>query len=109
MIYIFLIIGSIVLFALRLNEAWAKSDFNWKYFLKVNAIPAFVIICFGLAVISAKEDAEKYIQAILPNLGFKVTSFTMFLFGITGDVVLKKIIGLFDKKKPTAIGFNEEP
>lgn len=106
--YIFLILGSLVLFSLRLNEAWVKTDFNWKYFIKINVIPAFVIIAFGVAIIVAKEDAEKYINRVLPDLGFKVSSFTTFLFGITGDVILKKVVGLFDKKKITAIGLNEK-
>jgi H+/gluconate symporter-like permease len=106
--YIFLILGSIVLFSLRLNEAWVKPQFKWSYFIKRNVIPAFVIIVFGFAIIYGKVESENLMNKILPSLNFKISPITMFLLGITGDVILKKIIGLFDKETITKIGLNKK-
>jgi hypothetical protein len=106
--YIFLLLGSLVLFALRLNKAWVKKDFSWKYFFKRNVIHAFVILAFGIVVIYNSESAEYYIGKILPWLSFKVTAFTSFALGMIGDVLLRYVIELFDPRKKTKIGVNAD-
>lgn len=108
MIYIFLILGILVLNLFRLNEAIRKPNFSIIYFLKQNGIPALIILIFGFVIINNADSASEFIARVLPEIGFKVSGFTMFMFGITGDVLVKKLIGIFDPKKETKLGFKNK-
>ena len=105
--YLFLLFGIIVLNLFRLNEAWAQETFSAKYFSKKNLIPAVITLITGIVINISPDQFEVYINNIIPGLNFKIGGFSMFMFGITGDVLLKKIIAVFDKDKETAIGLNK--
>lgn len=105
---LFLLAGIIVLNLFRFNEAWGKPDFSWKYYAKKNLIPAIITLITGVVISISPAQFEVYINNLIPGLNFKIGGFSMFMFGITGDVLLKKIIAVFDKDKETAIGINKE-
>ena len=94
-----LLIGVLIFNLFRLEEAVNKhknNSFLWKIFLTRNIFPSAIAILSGVLIILNKDAAEYWIKSIFPT--FKVDGITMGLYGIVGDVFLKKIIELTKRK-----------
>jgi len=91
-------IGAFIWLMFELNKAVKKNDFSYKTFFKLNAIPFVTNICCGLAIYWSREDLKDYII---------MTNFSSIILGMSGQAILKKLVGIFDKNIETHIGINK--
>jgi hypothetical protein len=98
-LYIGVLFGALFYLLSQLNSAIKLKTFSWKYFLRDNAIPTILNIIAGLYLVHIKEE--------LANI-YPITKLTSFAMGLSGQVILKKIINALNPEKNTYIGFEKE-
>ena len=109
-IYACLLIGIVTFNLLRLQEAKRKKkvSFNWMVFFTQNIIPSLIAASSGMLFIINKEATEYWVRMVFEK--FQLDGVVVGMYGITADVVLKKVLGLIKQliNKITNVSGNKD-
>lgn len=97
-LYIGVTIGALFYLLSQLNSAMKMQKFSWSYFFRDNTIPTLLNLIAGFYFVYNKEE--------LANI-YPITKLTSFAMGLSGQVVLKKVLNMLNPEKRTYIGLNK--
>jgi hypothetical protein len=94
-LYVGVMIGALFYLLAQLNSALKLQSFSWKYFFKDNTIPTLLNLIAGCYFVYNKEE--------MANI-YPITKLTAFAMGLSGQVILKKVINALNPEKKTFVG-----